>query len=68
MAGNKFLNPLLKIVLCMLGMLAMGYFLYPEIESGNFSDNLTVIRALVFLGFTYLLVNSVRDILGQKRQ
>ena len=30
MAGNKFLNPILKIAICITGMFVMGYFLYPS--------------------------------------
>jgi hypothetical protein len=64
MVGHKFLNPALKIILCLLGMLAMGYFIYPELEAGTFSDKLTIIRALVFSGFAYLLAQSVRDMMA----
>lgn len=62
MAGNKFLNPLIKIVLCVLGMGLMAYFLYPAVQAGEFHDNLTLIRGLVFLGFGYLLFQSIREI------
>lgn len=68
MVGKKFLNPILKIVICVLGMLAMGYFLYPSVLSGTFEDNLTIVRSLVFLGFTYLLVQSIKQILGRREQ
>ncbi|MBI4965833.1 MAG: hypothetical protein HY913_21325 [Desulfomonile tiedjei] len=63
MAGNKFLNPYLKMVLCLLGMALMGYFLYPAVQAGEFSDHMTIVRALVFLGFSYLLMQSVREAL-----
>jgi len=68
MAGKKFLNPILKATICVLGMLVMGYFLYPTVLSGTFEDNLTVVRALVFLGFTYLLVQSIKQILERREQ
>jgi hypothetical protein len=61
MAGKKFLNPILKIAICVTGMLVMGYFLYPAALSGTIGDNLTIVRALVFLGFTYLLVQSIKQ-------
>jgi len=61
MAGKKFLNPILKIVICLTGMILMGYFLYPSVSSGNFEDSLTIVRGLVFLGFTYLLVQSIKQ-------
>jgi hypothetical protein len=62
MAGNKFLNPFIKIGLCLLGMGLMAYFLYPSVQTGEFGDNLTIIRALVFLGFGYLFVQSLREV------
>lgn len=63
MAGKKFLNSYLKIVICSLGMAVMAYFLYPAMQSGEFSDKLNVIRGLVFIGFAYLLVQSVKEVL-----
>jgi len=61
MAGAKFLKPTSKIVLCLLGMLIMAYFLYPDLAAGTLSDRMTILRIAVFLGFTYLLVQSVRE-------
>ena len=62
MAGKKFLNPIVKIALCSLGMVLMGYFLVPAIQSGNFDDRLTIVRALVFLVFGFLLVRSIGEV------
>jgi hypothetical protein len=64
MSGKRFLNPLLKIVLSLIGMFAVGYQLYVWIVSGTAYDNLTIVRALVFAGFFYLMVQSVRQILN----
>jgi hypothetical protein len=61
MAGNKFLNPLLKVVLCSLGMIVMGCFIYFSMKDGSDYDHLTIARVLVFLGFTYLLIQSLRQ-------
>jgi hypothetical protein len=66
MAGIRFLNPFLKIVLCVVGMLAMGYSLYPFFPWGLFSDTVTVLRFLVFLGFAYLLVSGLMELSGAK--
>lgn len=63
MARPTFLNPYLKAVICMAGMACMGYFLYPVLLTGSFSDALTIARALVFLGFTYLFVATAREII-----
>lgn len=63
MAGKKFLNPLVKIVLCAVGMVVMGYFLYLAAQSGTLTDRMTIVRGLVFLGFTYLLAASIREYL-----
>lgn len=65
MLGKEFLNPTLKIVLCLAGMLVMGYYLHDAIQSGTFSDNITILRGLVLLGFTFLLVRSVMDLIGR---
>jgi len=64
MAGKKFLNPILKIVICVTGMILMGHYLYPSVRSGDFGDNLTIVRGLVFLGFTYLLVQSIKQMIA----
>ncbi len=63
MVGRKFLNPYLKITLCSAGMILMGYFLYSPIEDGTSYDYLTIARVLVFLGFTYLLAQTLRELL-----
>jgi hypothetical protein len=64
MSGKKFLNPFLKIVLSLIGMLAVGYQLYVWLGSGEAYDKLTIVRGLVFAGFFYLLVQSFRQILN----
>jgi hypothetical protein len=64
MAGKRFLNPYLKIMLCSAGMIVMGYFLYTSVWNGATYDHLTIARALVFLGFTYLLVQALRELLA----
>jgi hypothetical protein len=68
MAGKKFLNPILKAAICVAGMFVMGYFLYPAALSGTIEDNLTIVRVLVFLGFTYLLIQSVKQMLERRQQ
>ena len=65
MAEKKFLNPIARIVLCSLGMLIMGYFLVPAIQSGAFDDRLTIVRGLVFLAFGILLVRSIGEVRRQ---
>lgn len=62
MQGKRFLNPIVKIVLCVAGMLTMGYFLYPVLLGSSPWDRLAIVRGLVFLGFTYLLIRSIRDL------
>jgi hypothetical protein len=68
MAGNKFLNPILKMAICIAGMFVMGYYLYPSVLSGTLEDNLTIMRGIVFLGFTYLLVQSIKQMLERREQ
>ncbi|MBI5251958.1 MAG: hypothetical protein HY912_20895 [Desulfomonile tiedjei] len=67
MAGLRFLNPLLKVVLCLLGMGVMGFFLYESISSGTSDDRMTIVRALVFLGFAYLFVKAAADLVRQRK-
>jgi len=62
MAGKKFLNPFAKIILCAMGMLVMGYFLFPAIQSGDYYDRMTIVRGLVFLAFSFLLVRSIAEV------
>jgi hypothetical protein len=62
MTGKRFLNPFLKVILSLIGMVAIGYQLYAWLMSGDSYDYLTIARALVFAGFTYLLVQSIRQI------
>ncbi|MDQ7781254.1 MAG: hypothetical protein RDU20_00150 [Desulfomonilaceae bacterium] len=62
MAGKKFLNPITRIVLCSIGMIVMGYFLLPAIQSGDYGDRTTIARALVFLAFGVLLIRSIAGI------
>jgi hypothetical protein len=62
MVEKKFLNPIAKIVLCSLGMLIMGYFLFPALQSGSFDDRLTIVRGLVFLAFGVLLIRSIGEV------
>lgn len=62
MAGKKFLNPVGRIILCAIGMLVMGYFLLPAIQSGDYSDRITIVRGLVFLAFGFLLVRSIAQV------
>ncbi|AFM23041.1 hypothetical protein [Desulfomonile tiedjei] len=66
MAGLKFLNPILKIMICVAGMVIMGYYLYDSLAQGLY-ETITLIRALVFVGFCYLLVQSVGDLMKDKK-
>lgn len=61
MAGKKFLNPIGKMILCLIGMLVMGYFLLPAIQSGDYDDRMTIVRGIVFLAFSILLVRSIAE-------
>jgi hypothetical protein len=66
MKGKSFLNPIVKIILCAIGMVTMGYFLYPVLLGNIPWDRLAVVRGLVFLGFTYLFVQSFKDLAGRE--
>lgn len=63
MAGAKFLNPYIKLFLCIFGTSLIGYYLYESIIAGAKVDTIIVLRSLVLLGFIYLLIQSARDIL-----
>ncbi len=64
MAGKRFLNPLIKSIICIAGMAIMGLFLYPSFQQDTEWDTMFYLRVLVFLGFLYLLVQSIRQLLG----
>ncbi len=69
MAGKKFLNPRIKIVLCLTGILIMGYFvhdpLYDAIFANGSWDRLLVGRLLVMVAFIYLLAQSLKELFGR---
>ncbi len=63
MAGKKFLNPLLKVLLCFFGTSLLGYYVYESFLTSPGLDGITIARILVLAGFVYLLIQSVRDFL-----
>jgi len=65
MAGKKFLNPYLKVALCLVGLLLMGYFLLQQVQSGDEYDRLFFFRAIVFAGFLFLFIRGVTEILNR---
>ncbi len=67
MAENKFLSPVLKATLCSAGIASMAYLLISQVGSGEPYDYLTVVRALVLLGFVYLLARTVKDMLKRRK-
>ena len=64
MAGARFLSQHVKILICLIGMLCMGYLIYPAITAGEFTDRLTIGRGLVFLAFTFFLVRNVAGVVS----
>ena len=66
MAGDKFLNPILKATLCSVGTAIMAYVVAVQIASETPYDHLAFIRTIVLLGFLYLLVQSIRQIFRRR--
>lgn len=62
MAGNKFLNPLIKLALCIFGTSLLGYYVYESLSSGGSIDSIVAVRILVLIGFVYLLIQSAREL------
>ncbi len=62
MAGLKFLNPILKAILCGIGIGVMGYYLYDAFQNGQAMERLNIVRGLVFLGFCYLMYRSLKEV------
>ncbi len=62
MAGDKFLNPILKAALCSIGTVTLAYLVIAQIGAGGPYDYLAFARVMVLLGFLYLLVQSIRQI------
>ncbi len=65
MVGKKFLNPFAKVVICFLGAAFMAYYLYQNIQAGEFYVGMPLLRACVLVAFLYLLFRSIRDIVDQ---
>lgn len=62
MAGKKFLNPTIKIIICLLAIAVLSYFVVQEALFQNDLVNKFLIgRILVMIGFAYLLVQSLRE-------
>ena len=70
MAGKKFLNPTIKIMICLSAMALLGYFVVDPLQAAIFGDGpvdkFLIGRVLVMISFVYLLVQSLRELL-QKR-
>ena len=66
MAGKKFLNPISKIVICLAGVLILGYFVHTPLYEAIFSngpwDTVLVARLVVMIAFVYLLAQSLREL------
>ncbi len=59
MAGRSFLRPSVKVVICVIGMIVVGYFLYPSVARGDFDDKMTIARVIVFVGFGFFLFRNL---------
>jgi hypothetical protein len=68
MSGKRFLNPFLKVVLSLIGMSAVGYQLYIWFGSGEPYDTLTIVRGLLFAGFLYLFLQSLRQLMSRPNE
>jgi TRAP-type mannitol/chloroaromatic compound transport system permease small subunit len=67
MAGKKFLNPTIKIMICLSAITVLGYFVVQEAIFQNDPVNKFLIgRLLVMIGFVYLLVQSLRELLQNR--
>ena len=70
MAGKKFLNPTLKIIICLFGIILLGYFIIEPLNEAIFHngpvDRFLVGRILVVIGFLYLLIQSGREIVSNR--
>ncbi len=64
MAGKKFLNPYAKLAICLFGMALMGYYLYPVIAAGNEWEQITYVRAAVFVAFVVIGIRTVRGLVS----
>jgi len=65
MAGKKFLSPTVKIVICLAGVLILGYFVHVPLYEAVFMngpvDKILVGRLLVMIAFVYLLGQSIKE-------
>ncbi|MGC8658459.1 MAG: hypothetical protein ACP5U1_05235 [Desulfomonilaceae bacterium] len=71
MAGKKFLNPKIKIVLCLVAIALLGYFVHGPLYEAVFHngpwDRLLVGRLVVMLAFVYFLAQTIREFSNRDR-
>jgi uncharacterized protein YneF (UPF0154 family) len=58
MQNKQFLTPAVRIVICLLGMLIMGYFIVEDFRSGAPADTVLYVRIGVFCAFGYFLIRT----------
>lgn len=58
MTNKKFLNPAVRIVICLLGMLTMGYFIVEDFRSAAPAATVLYVRIGVFCAFGYFLIST----------
>ena len=67
MAGKKFLNPTIKIMICLSAIAVLGYLVVQEaIIQSDLVNKFFIGRILVMIGFVYLLVQSLRELLQNR--
>ena len=67
MAEKRFLNPIVKSFVCVAGMAIMGIFTYPVLRDGIERDSMFYARSLVFCGFAYLLIQTIKQVLHREK-
>jgi hypothetical protein len=68
MSRSQFLNPTVRILLCVTGAAIMAATLYPSIGGDFFADRANILRVLFFFGFLFFLMKeALRRLRGAPR-
>ncbi len=66
MKNKKFLNPKTRIIMCAIGMIIIGYFIYSDFASSKDMDATFYVRVFVFCAFGFFLVRSIFQYRGAR--
>lgn len=66
MKNKKFLNPKARIIICAMGIMIIGYFIFEDFSSSKTMDGTFYVRVFVFCAFGFFLVRSIIQSMGAR--